>query len=81
MADIWDDQHVRQISLKGFAVDSFDFQTATPAASGSKSTILKSLKPKISNGVVPDDWELDEEEEEDTGRSVDLHNKQLWEDE
>jgi hypothetical protein len=39
------------------------------------------MKPKISNGVVPDDWELDEDEDEDTGRSVDLCNKQLWEDE
>lgn len=24
MVDIWDDQHVRQISLEGFAVDIFD---------------------------------------------------------
>lgn len=39
------------------------------------------MKPKISNGVVPDDWEMDDEEEEDAGRSVDLRNKQLWEDE
>jgi len=49
----------------------------THAASGSTNNI----KPKISkNVVVPDNWELDEEDEEDTSRSVDLRNKQLWED-
>ena len=42
---------------------------------------MKSSKPKVSNGVVPDDWELDEEEEEDTGQSVEPRSKQLWEDE
>jgi hypothetical protein len=49
----------------------------THAASGSTS-----IKPKkrSKNFVVPEDWELDEEEEEDAGRSVDLPNKQLWED-
>lgn len=52
---------------------------ATPTiASGSTSA----ARPKISkNAVVPDDWEMDEEQEEqDTGRSVDIRNKQLWED-
>ncbi|KAF8805594.1 hypothetical protein BYT27DRAFT_7192360 [Phlegmacium glaucopus] len=60
--------------------DTWDDQNtrSTPGvASGSTSA----SKPKISkNIVVPDDWELDEEEEEDTSRSVDLCNKQLWED-
>ena len=65
--------------LQKFAIDNFDLQTCATAASGSKNFILK---PRISNEVVPDDWELDEEEEEDTCRPVDpCNDKQLWEDE
>jgi len=29
---------------------------------------------------VVDDWELDNDEEDDVGRSVDVQNKQIWED-
>jgi len=53
--------------------DDQHIRTTRPIASGSTSVRSK-------NVVVPDDWDLDEEEEEDIGRLVDTHNKQLWED-
>ena len=38
----------------------------------------KKKAPKAA--AVADDWELDDDDEEDVGRSVDVQNKQIWED-
>ena len=44
----------------------------------SVSTSKTWKKPPKAAAVV-DDWDVDEEEE-DVGRSVDVQNKQIWED-
>ncbi|KAF8960945.1 hypothetical protein BDZ97DRAFT_1277599 [Flammula alnicola] len=63
------------------SIDTWDDEPRRPtrsiaSASGSKSSI-----PKIQQPIaVRDDWELDDDEEEDVGRSVDEQNKRIWED-
>jgi len=47
------------------------------SASGSTSSTWKKA-PKAA--AVADDWELDDDDDEDVGRSVDVQNKQIWED-
>jgi len=62
--DTWDDEPSHRTT---------SITSAPGSASGSKSKI-----PTPTS--VRDDWEMDDDEEDDGGQSVDERNKQIWED-
>ncbi|KJA23854.1 hypothetical protein HYPSUDRAFT_560831 [Hypholoma sublateritium FD-334 SS-4] len=67
----------RALSSPTRYTDSWEEEPRQPSVASSSENRLRASAPTI----VPDDWELDDEEEEEaTGISLEEKNKQIWED-